>query len=79
MNSVRLLFDRGAGEVEKKGRKMPWREYVRSGRSAAVRTLDCRMIVRYTDGPLYRVISLLCLTDTLFLFQTVVAKAFSDI
>lgn len=53
MNSVRLVCDRGAGEVEKKGRKMPQRGYGRSGGSAAVRTLDCEMIVRYTDGPAY--------------------------
>lgn len=30
----------------------------RSGRNAAVKTLDARMIVRYTDDPLYTLISL---------------------
>lgn len=53
MNSVRLVCDGGAGEVEKKGREMSWRGHSRSGGSAAVRTLDWEMIVRYTDGLVY--------------------------
>lgn len=50
MNSVKWVCDRGAGKVEKKGRKMSYRGYSRSGGSAAVRTLDCKMIAGYTDG-----------------------------
>lgn len=51
MNSVRLVCDGGAGKVEGKGREMSQRPRARSGRSAAVRTLECRMIVECTDGP----------------------------
>jgi len=53
VNSVTLVCDRGAREAGKKGRKMPWRGYGRSGGSAPVRTLDCEMIVSYTDGLTY--------------------------
>lgn len=49
MNSAKQVWDRGAGKVEKKGRKMPYRGYSRSGGNAAVRTLDSKMIARYTD------------------------------
>lgn len=45
MNSVRLVCDGGAGKVEGKGREMSQRAHARSGRSAAVRTVECRMIV----------------------------------
>lgn len=52
MNSVRLVGDGGAEKVEEKGREMSQRAHARSGRSAAVRTVECRMIVEYTDlGP----------------------------
>lgn len=50
MNSVSLLCDGGARKVEGKGREMSQRARARSGRSAAVRTVECRMIVEYTDG-----------------------------
>lgn len=53
MNSVRLVCDGGAGKVEWKEREMSQRARARSGRSAAVRTVECRMIVEYTDGPAY--------------------------
>lgn len=49
MNSVRLVGDGGAEKVEGKGREMSQRARARSGRSAAVRTVECRMIVEYTD------------------------------
>lgn len=59
MNSVRLVGDGGAEKVEGKGREMSQRARARSGRSAAVRTVECRMIVEYTDlGPAYGPISL---------------------
>lgn len=51
MNSVRLVCDGGAGKVEGKGREMSQRAHARSGRSAAVRTVKCRMIVVYAHGP----------------------------
>lgn len=52
MNSVRLVGDGGAEKVEGKGREMSQRAGARSGRSAAVRIVECRMIVEYTDlGP----------------------------
>lgn len=53
MNSVRLVCDGGAGKVEGKGREMSQRARARSGRSAAVRTVECRMIVESTDAPAY--------------------------
>lgn len=59
MNSVRLVGDGGAEKVEGKGREMSQRARARSGRSAAVRTVECRMIVEYTDlGSAYGPISL---------------------
>lgn len=51
MNSVRLVCDGGARKVEGKGREMSQRAHARSGRSAAVRTVE------YTDGPAYARIS----------------------
>lgn len=66
----------GAGKVEKKGRKMPWRGHGRWGGSAAVRTLDYEMIVRYIDGPVYWVIPRFGLTNISFSFQTVVEEVF---
>lgn len=58
MNSVRLVGDGGAEKVEGKGREMSQRARARSGRSAAVRTVECRMIVEYTElGPAYGPIS----------------------
>lgn len=53
MNSVRLVCDGGAGKVEGKGREMSQRARARSGRSAAVRTVECRMIVESTDATAY--------------------------
>lgn len=79
MNSVRLVCDGGAGKVEGKGREMSQRAHARSGRSAAVRTVECRMIVEYTDGPAYARISVrqtispgknLCFTERIGCFNT---------
>lgn len=51
MKSVRLVCDEGAGEGERREREMPQRACSRSGGSAPVRTLECGMIVWYTNGP----------------------------
>lgn len=56
MNSVSLVCDGVAEKVEGKGREMSQRAHARSGRSAAVTTVKCRMIVEYT-GPAYGWIS----------------------